>query len=271
MTSIFISYAREDHATARVLALQFAMRGASVWWDRSLLSGERYIDVILRQIAQADQVLLLLSRHSAKSRWVAFEVGAASAREQVSGADILRVAKLGRCAVPDFVGKRHCTPISSTNVGPILPSLRLPNEIDYKPPPPTHDASLTVFRAGGQWMELIAHERGLDCVLVDAGDQRARLLWSIPRSGLGRARVDVRPPRPERGWSTFEITGVGEWRWTPALFTSSRSNDPRATLKHEIENLIKGRAERRPARAPARARRPRTKSPVSRTSRNTSR
>ena len=70
MSTIFISYAREDRDKARILAQAIEMRGADPWWDRELTSGERYIETILRQVGQADHFVLLLSAHSKDSTWV---------------------------------------------------------------------------------------------------------------------------------------------------------------------------------------------------------
>ena len=43
---IFLSYNREDAATAKRYADAFAAEGLSVWWDATLRSGEAYDEYI---------------------------------------------------------------------------------------------------------------------------------------------------------------------------------------------------------------------------------
>lgn len=241
MTTIFISYAREDTARAQELSQEFQMRGADVWWDRNLLSGERYIEAILRQVQHADHVLCLLSKHSAASTWVAFEVGAARAREVGAERDVLKVAQLDECVIPGFVGERQSTSLSGgdyANLMRLLPALGLHEEIDYKRPAGAADRALTVFRAGGQWMELIKSRRGLDCVLVDAGEERARIQWSIPTDRVAGSEVSVDGPREGRSWSTFNVGACREWRWSPALFTRRDGPPPEQVFQEELGELL---------------------------------
>jgi hypothetical protein len=53
MGSVFISYAREDRATARRLASEFEQRGWTVWWDFQLVLGERFRTAILEALNDA--------------------------------------------------------------------------------------------------------------------------------------------------------------------------------------------------------------------------
>ena len=46
MSDIFISYKREEQATARKLANALESEGWTVWWDPKLRAGERFNDVI---------------------------------------------------------------------------------------------------------------------------------------------------------------------------------------------------------------------------------
>lgn len=70
MTSIFLSYAREDRGFAEMLARLLEESGHSVWWDRRLHSGEEFSAEIEAAIGAADIVLVAWSRASVKSRWV---------------------------------------------------------------------------------------------------------------------------------------------------------------------------------------------------------
>jgi hypothetical protein len=244
MGTIFISYAREDKDRASLLAEQCESRGADPWWDRELSSGERYIESILRQVAQADHFVLLLSESSVKSSWVAFEVGAARAREFTLGRDFLKIAKLDDCEIPGFLGERNATLWIDNHDGMVtlLRSLNLPEDIDYKPPAGAPDRSLVVFRAGGQWMELIISDRGMECVLVDVGEQRSRLQWQISRDNVVRCLehecIKVEPVRADRSWSLFSLGSSGRWRWSPTLFTRGDDSTPENNFKHELQEHL---------------------------------
>jgi WD40 repeat protein len=72
---IFISYAREDRASAKKLAEALtATRGWSVWWDLRLRTGERFPREIERVVSEARCVVVLWSVHSINSDWVIAEV-----------------------------------------------------------------------------------------------------------------------------------------------------------------------------------------------------
>lgn len=75
MLKVFISYVREDGAFAMALASRLKADGFAVLIDREVLvAGERWEDQIGRAIHDADFVVLLLSRHTQRSRWVQREL-----------------------------------------------------------------------------------------------------------------------------------------------------------------------------------------------------
>ncbi|MGH9891017.1 MAG: toll/interleukin-1 receptor domain-containing protein [bacterium] len=80
MTHVFISYAREDRARAKRLAEALVARGLSVWWDREILAGQAFDDVIEAELERAKSVVVLWSKHSVVSDWVKGE--ATEARER---------------------------------------------------------------------------------------------------------------------------------------------------------------------------------------------
>ena len=73
MPDIFLSYSREDNATATRFAEAFRRAGFDVWWDQALRSGETYDEVTERALREAKAVVVLWSRHSVNSRWVRSE------------------------------------------------------------------------------------------------------------------------------------------------------------------------------------------------------
>lgn len=73
MPDIFLSYSRDDQATARRFAEAFERAGFSVWWDATLRSGEAYDQVTEKALKEARAVVVLWSRKSVESRWVRAE------------------------------------------------------------------------------------------------------------------------------------------------------------------------------------------------------
>jgi TolB-like protein len=73
MPDIFLSYSREDQATARRFAEGFEKEGFKVWWDQTLRSGENYDQVTERALREAKAVVVLWSKTSVESRWVRAE------------------------------------------------------------------------------------------------------------------------------------------------------------------------------------------------------
>lgn len=73
MPDIFLSYSREDQATARRFAEAFQAEGLDVWWDTALRSGEAYDEVTESALRSAKAVVVLWSGRSVSSRWVRSE------------------------------------------------------------------------------------------------------------------------------------------------------------------------------------------------------
>ena len=73
MADIFLSYNREDQATARQYADAFEAAGLSVWWDVTLRAGETYDVVTETALREARAVVVLWSPRSVLSRWVRAE------------------------------------------------------------------------------------------------------------------------------------------------------------------------------------------------------
>lgn len=82
-TDIFLSYARQDRATARVIAESLSDEGLTVWWDASLHSGETFDEVIERNLKDAKAVVVLWSPASVASRWVRAEATLADRRNKL--------------------------------------------------------------------------------------------------------------------------------------------------------------------------------------------
>lgn len=76
MSDIFISYAREDAAHAERLGAALAAAGFSCWWDRDIVSGARYLHETETRLREAKAVVVIWSKESIRSHWVADEAGA---------------------------------------------------------------------------------------------------------------------------------------------------------------------------------------------------
>ena len=70
MADIFISYARADAAHVEPLAQALTEQGWSVWWDRSIIPGSTFDDVIEAELNAARCVIVVWSQASVRSHWV---------------------------------------------------------------------------------------------------------------------------------------------------------------------------------------------------------
>jgi TolB-like protein len=83
MSDIFLSYSREDHATAQRFATALERAGFSVWWDQSLKPGEAFDQVTEQALDSAKAVVVLWSKTSVSSRWVRAEATQANANNRL--------------------------------------------------------------------------------------------------------------------------------------------------------------------------------------------
>lgn len=70
MTTVFLSYSREDQSRARQLVAALEGGGCSVWWDGLLSGGERFYKTTAAELARADVVVVIWSKVSIESHWV---------------------------------------------------------------------------------------------------------------------------------------------------------------------------------------------------------
>jgi len=80
MTDVFLSYASEDRERARTLAGALEARGWSVWWDRKIIAGQTFDQVIEQELETARSVVVLWSKESIASEWVRNEAAVAAER-----------------------------------------------------------------------------------------------------------------------------------------------------------------------------------------------
>ncbi len=70
MSDVFISYAKEDQAGAKVLVDVLTEQGWSVWWDHDIPPGKTWDEAIGKEIKAASCVIVLWSKASVASKWV---------------------------------------------------------------------------------------------------------------------------------------------------------------------------------------------------------
>ena len=73
MANVFVSYARPDRERVRALATALGARGWAVWWDREILAGTDFDEVIQAELDRAAHVIVVWSSASVASRWVRAE------------------------------------------------------------------------------------------------------------------------------------------------------------------------------------------------------
>lgn len=75
MADIFISYSHLDRDVARSIADLLTTLGASVWWDRELIAGDAFEEVIQRELSTTGCAIVLWTKNSLGSRYVRDEAG----------------------------------------------------------------------------------------------------------------------------------------------------------------------------------------------------
>lgn len=80
MADVFISYASKDRERAHKMASSLEARGLTVWWDRKLIVGQSYDQVIEQELEIAKSVVVLWSEEAINSEWVKNEAAVAAER-----------------------------------------------------------------------------------------------------------------------------------------------------------------------------------------------
>jgi DNA/RNA endonuclease G (NUC1) len=75
--AVFISYSRHDQLVAEKLRELLESEGWDVWWDQDLYAGATWEEMLLRVLADCKAVIVLWSKHAAKSSWVLREAESA--------------------------------------------------------------------------------------------------------------------------------------------------------------------------------------------------
>ena len=81
--TIFLSYAHGDAKRAQQLAAALSARGYIVWWDALIEGGAQFAKSIREALEAADAVVVLWSRTSVESDWVADEAAQGRDRKRL--------------------------------------------------------------------------------------------------------------------------------------------------------------------------------------------
>ncbi len=81
MSDIFLSYKSEDRIKAQTIAKALESHGYSVWWDRIILPGQTFDEVIEEELSAANCIVVLWSKESVKSEWVRLEASEGKMRK----------------------------------------------------------------------------------------------------------------------------------------------------------------------------------------------
>ena len=104
MADIFISYAAEDRKLGAWLAAQLAERGFSVWWDYELLGGQRFREVIERELKTARCAVVIWTPRSVRSHFVQDEADLARRSDKLIP---VMSDDLDRALIPLGFGQLH--------------------------------------------------------------------------------------------------------------------------------------------------------------------
>lgn len=119
MADVFISYKREDHAVAEVVAAALQSSGLTVWWDREIPAGKSYFRMIEEELQKAGHVVVLWSPASVVSEWVWNE-----AREAAEQGKLIPV-RIAECKAPTNFGHLQTLEMRApfSDIGPLLKAL----------------------------------------------------------------------------------------------------------------------------------------------------
>ena len=170
---IFISYAKADPEPTRALADFLTSQGYTVWWDTNLTSGEVFREVIDRELAAADAVIVIWTAHSVASNWVISEADDAARRNKLI---TVRTKDLEPWRVPKPYNTYHTDIVDSRHA--VLAAVRRvagePPKPEVKPSPSLSEASLHEALSLEHWQAIKASGSPvkLQTFLTDFGDSK---------------------------------------------------------------------------------------------------
>ncbi len=170
---IFISYAKADPEPTRALADFLTAQGYTVWWDTNLTSGEVFREVIDRELAAADAVIVIWTAHSVASNWVVSEADDAARRNKLI---TVRTGDLEPWRIPKPYNTYQADPVDNRNA--VLAAVRRvagePPRQQAKPSPSLSEETVREALALEHWQAIktSADPARLRSFLDDFGDTK---------------------------------------------------------------------------------------------------
>jgi hypothetical protein len=104
MSTLYISYQNEDSKLARALSDELEALGHTAVYDAvAIAPGQNWRDVLMRALASADAVIVLLTERALGSHFVMGEIGAARALQHSFGRTLLLPVIVGDLPLPNVV------------------------------------------------------------------------------------------------------------------------------------------------------------------------
>jgi hypothetical protein len=119
---VFLSYSSKDGAQIEKLDGDLGARHYSVWWDRGLIAGQSYRDVLQQRIETVKAVVVLWTENSIGSKWVRAEADLADKHDKLI---CLRDPKLDPQRIPMPFAANHHIIVAADDLSGLLKALAL--------------------------------------------------------------------------------------------------------------------------------------------------
>ena len=165
MSSVFISYSREDSITAQELAEVLSQAGINHFRDvKDIDWGARFSSRVREGLAECIAVLVIVSPQSLKSQWVPYEIGQATALGKI----VLPYLSDPSMEIPQYLRDLNC----KTAVPEVREYFQNTFPKQARRAEPVHGESIYTTRQTGAIMELVLADAKLPmfCTSNDLGN-----------------------------------------------------------------------------------------------------
>ncbi len=105
---IFLSYSTKDKKLANKIYRWLLRQAISVWIDRmEMKPGDKLIDKIKAGISSSDDLIVLITKNSNRSRWVRFEIASAMSLEKKDKGPKILPITVNNCKLPKSLDGRY--------------------------------------------------------------------------------------------------------------------------------------------------------------------
>ena len=186
---IFLSHSSKDRDFAEKLALDLTQRGFRVWLDRWHMGiGEHLTQSVRSGVTSSAFLVVVLSPHTSKSKWVSDELAWATAQERAQGRKILLPVRIGRGKVPKQVRDRVYADFSDSYSAALRQMESRLQAWKARPPFDLAEVDIPIFLDEG--LDVDVHTLG-QCL-----DRQLSVGESLPeRAELTAAQVHLQPSK----------------------------------------------------------------------------